>query len=62
MSLGITQSNVLAQLLGTAIQSFDVRLVTSRDDQYCWRALPHIRHIFLKQLSDLSLSAFKDRC
>lgn len=50
------------QRVSIAIEPLDVRLVTGKDDQYCWRAVLHIRHLFSKQFSDYGLGAFKDLC
>ncbi|KAB5515613.1 hypothetical protein GE09DRAFT_1045727 [Coniochaeta sp. 2T2.1] len=52
----------IRQRVGVAIEPSDVRLVTSKEDQYCWRAVPQMRHLFSKQLSDHNLGAFKDLC
>ena len=37
-------------------------MITSREDQYRWRVLPELQHLFTKQLSDHTLGAFKDLC
>ena len=52
----------LGDRTGIAIEPSDVRLVTRKDDRYCWNVVPHMRHLFLKQLSDHTLGAIKDLC
>jgi hypothetical protein len=46
--------------LGISIDPAQVRLITSTDDPYTWKALPGKEHLFKKQLSKLSIGAYME--
>ncbi|CAI6342316.1 unnamed protein product [Periconia digitata] len=46
--------------LGIVIDPAQVRLLPSPDDPYTWRFLPEKKHLFSKNISDHSISAYKD--
>ena len=48
--------------LGLSIEPEDVRLITNADDPYAWHALPEKEHLFKKQISKHSISAYRELC
>jgi DNA repair exonuclease SbcCD ATPase subunit len=46
--------------LGISINPAQVRLLTSIDDSYAWKALPGKEHLFKKQLSKHSIGAYME--
>ncbi|KAI0117234.1 hypothetical protein F4814DRAFT_448237 [Daldinia grandis] len=48
--------------LGINIKPSQVRLQSTREDGYLWRALPEKQHLFSKNLSEHSARAYKDLC
>ncbi|KAI1330380.1 hypothetical protein F5Y16DRAFT_396346 [Xylariaceae sp. FL0255] len=48
--------------LGLNLDPSQVRLHTTRDDGYCWKALPEAQRLFSKNLSDHSIGAYKELC
>lgn len=46
--------------LGLSIEPAQVRLITSKDDPYCWKILPGKEHLFQKQLSKHSIGAYME--
>lgn len=53
---------VLENRLGIKIEPSQVRLITRADDPYTWKVLPEKRHLFLKNISDHSIGAYKELC
>jgi hypothetical protein len=48
--------------IGIAIEPSQVRLIPSADDPYSWKVLPEKKYLFSKNLSDHSISAYKELC
>jgi hypothetical protein len=52
----------LESRIGITIDPSQVRLIPGADDPYSWKVLPEKRHLFSKNLSDHSISAYKELC
>jgi hypothetical protein len=48
--------------IGIAIEPSQVRLIPGADDPYSWKVLPEKKYLFTKNLSDHSISAYKELC
>lgn len=48
--------------IGIAIEPSQVRLIPSADDPYSWKVLPEKKYLFSKNMSDHSISAYKELC
>lgn len=48
--------------MGCSITPSDVRLVTSENDPYRWSYVTGVAHFFTKNLSDHSISVYKQLC
>ncbi|KAF1949116.1 hypothetical protein CC80DRAFT_581698 [Byssothecium circinans] len=55
-------SSHIQSKLGIIVEPAQVRLLPSPDDPYTWRFLPEKKHLFSKNISDHSISAYKDLC
>jgi hypothetical protein len=42
------------------VEPAQVRLITTSDDQYCWKVLPGKEHLFEKQMSKHSIGAYME--
>ena len=54
--------NYIATKLGISVAPVEVRLITSADDLYTWQILPEKKYLFKKQLSKLSIGAYRELC
>ncbi|KAF2257714.1 hypothetical protein CC78DRAFT_527427, partial [Lojkania enalia] len=52
----------LESRLGIIVEPAQVRLLPSPDNPYTWRFLPKKKHLFSKNISDHSISAYKELC
>ncbi len=48
--------------LGITVEPAEVRLITNAEDPYIWQALPEKSHLFKKQLSKHTISAYRELC
>jgi hypothetical protein len=46
--------------IGIAIEPSQVRLIPGADDPYSWKVLPEKKYLFSKNMSDHSISAYKE--
>lgn len=58
--LSYTANRYQENNLGISIDPAQVRLVTSTDDPYAWKALPGKEHLFKKQLSKHSIGTYME--
>ena len=47
---------------GIEIEPSQVRLIPRPDDPYTWKVLPEKKYLFSKNISDHSISAYKELC
>jgi hypothetical protein len=48
--------------IGIEIEPSQVRLIPRPDDPYTWKVLPEKKYLFSKNISDHSISAYKELC